>query len=183
MITMNDIVNWARLDVREEATFESTRARPVTLDVNTSGPVALYVRVVGEDEERLLALVTGRETVKFVVPGTFTLFHTSDEDVYILTADGTIQHRQDMGLEKFTLIHERRKLDGDTQAVVDALNRNHQRNYAAMQRQIESLQNAVRNATSAPRTVLVEPKSDDGQQASGTDAGQVDDVTVDNGGS
>lgn len=115
MIHLGDVSSWAALEVGEMVPYASDRPRLVVVDVNTSAPAAIYIDIDhGSDNSypQLLALVTGYETLKFAVGGSFALFHKSpDADVYIKTADGAKVVRENMAPETFTSLHERRSED------------------------------------------------------------------------
>lgn len=135
-----DLKSWAEMDPGVDYAFHK-RARPMTVEVNTSKPVPLFIHFEGEDSPRLLALVNGRDTLKFVVPDiAFTIGHVeADAHVYLLTGDGELHHRQEMGQEKFTTLYEGRRLSPEMQEVYERLNRNAERNTRALLREIDAL--------------------------------------------
>lgn len=137
MITLNDVNKWVPLSAGEMIEYPSDRPRPVSLDVNTSGPAIIMIQL-GQEEPRLLALVTGRETLKFAVPGPYAIMHRSpDEEVYILTADGSKVHREQIGDETFTQLHERRARNPELEYMMYTMERNFQRRMKAQEAQLE----------------------------------------------
>ncbi|QIG66825.1 hypothetical protein [Rhizobium phage RHph_X94] len=146
MINLKDIHQWQRLAAGEMFDFPSDRARPVKLEVNASAEVAIYIDLKGEEEPRLLALVKGRETLNFVVPGAFTIFHEGDAvDVYFLTADGARVHRENMGADAYTKLHERRAVSPEFEYMRWQMEYNMKRRMDAMAAQFEASINAIQS--------------------------------------
>lgn len=125
MLTLNDIQKWVPLEDGEVITFAGQRPRPIMLEVNTSEKAVLMIHLKGEDTPRLLALVEGRETLSFVVPGPFDLMHrTPGADVYVLAADGSKVHREGLDLDAYTTLHERRARNPEIEYMQYLMNQN-----------------------------------------------------------
>lgn len=149
MITVNDVHNWVELGLGEVIEYPAERPRPVTLDVNTSGEAVIMIQLANEKAPRLLALVKGRETIKFAVPCAYQIMHKSPEsDVYVLTADGSKVHREAMGEEAFTTLHERRPRDPNLEYMMYTMEQNFQRRMKIQEAQIERRYQAVSGGTS-----------------------------------
>jgi len=163
MIVVNDIHHWAQLGATAVA-FPSEKARPCTLDFNAAGKAQIYIQIDGEEKPRFLALVEGRETVKFVTPGAYRVMNkTADVDCYILTRDGELQHRENLDEEAFTTLHEPVGKDPALEAVMVKMNANINRRLKLMEAQYErklAEQAALDPAPAA--AVVTEPVADDG---------------------
>lgn len=166
MQNLGDIVGWVDMDSSQSLFFKGARAREVVIHVNTPYPTlfAIEPAVEGEDEpvQFFLARVEGFDTLRFNVPaGNFDLLRIDGgtHTAYMRTADGSEQHRENIGLEKFTEIHERRQLSPEYQFVLDQVQKNAMRNMQMMGSEIEQLRRQVadtqRVAASAPAPVPV----------------------------
>ncbi|QWY83446.1 hypothetical protein [Rhizobium phage RHph_X92] len=145
MINLNDIDKWVPLAAGESFEFASTRPRPVKLEVNCSAETPLFIQLEGADElPRFLALVKGRETVNFVVPGAFSIFHDCpdpSQDVMLWTADGGKVHRENVSAATFTKLHERRAVNPEFEYMRYQMEANMQKRLAAQQAQFERMMN------------------------------------------
>lgn len=167
MINLNDIHQWQRLEDGELFAFPAVRPRPVKLEVNTSGKVALYIELQGK-EPAFLALVEGRETVNFVVPGPFSIMHRSPEaDVYFLTADGARVHRENMDKEAYTQLHERRAVNPEIEFMRYQMEANINKRLAMQQAQFERMLADARTE-SAGTVDSSQPESGDGSTSPDT---------------
>lgn len=161
MITLNDIHHWARLGT-EGIDFPAERSRICTLDFNVAGAADIYIWLSAEDKPRLLAHVVGRDTVKFVTPGAYQIINkTPDVDVWVLTRDGTVQHRVTFDEKKFTTLHEPVGEDPQLAKVMEAMDRKYRRREAALRAEVERMVNADRAGT--------EQAADAGETAAGDD--------------
>lgn len=106
----------------------------------------------GDSAPQLLALVKGRETLKFAVPGKYAIMHKSpDVDVMVLTADGSKIHREQMGDETFTTLHERAPRDPHLEQMMYTMEMNFQRRMKAQEEQIaRTYEAALASAASNP---------------------------------
>lgn len=122
MKMLNDIHFWEQLPPTDKMEFPRDNPRPCTLEFNTSGEVPIYIWLKGEATPRLLALVKGRETVRFAVPCAYSVMHKSaDVEVWILTRDGKTEHRVAIDEEQFTTLHEDMPKDPHMQAIEDKM--------------------------------------------------------------
>ncbi|UIB81425.1 hypothetical protein [Flyfo microvirus Tbat2_108] len=128
MQVLHDIVHWAILKAHEQIVFGNPNARPITLKVNAEKEVALYIHLEGEEDPRFLATFKGRDTLKFVVPGRFTLINaTLDVDAWVLSSDSSKVHRVAIEEEVFTTLHEPRARDENLERMMQAMQRNIER--------------------------------------------------------
>lgn len=154
MQVLNDIMHWALLENGKGIEFPSKRARNCTLDFNVAGKAAVYIKLASEKTPRLLAWIEGRDTVKFVTDGAYTLINKSEDvDVYVLTRDGTIDHRVAVDVETYTVLHTPRVVDENLQAVMEHMNKSINRRMAAQQAQFER-----ELALARQETAVVEPR-------------------------
>lgn len=152
MITLNDIHHWENLPAGQVMPFDNDYARAVTLDVNTSKEVPLFIMLGGEDKLRLLALVKGRETLKFVVPGAYAVTHT-DQDAIVdfFTRDGAKQHREAVDEESYTTHHEFVERDPALVAIEEKMMRRFRRREIQLEQAFERV-----NGTKAVDPVAVD---------------------------
>lgn len=170
MITLNDIHSWEVLPAGDAMPFENDYARAVTLDINTSKKVALYIMLAGEGGEdhpsplRLLALVEGRETLKFVVPGAYAITHVDDDaEVYFYTRDGSKQHRVALDDEEsFTKPHEFVERDPALVAIEEKMMRRFRRREKELERAFERVNAPQPVDPVAVDTSDSEPVADEG---------------------
>lgn len=138
MIVLNDIAKWVPLAGGEVIRFGGKRPRPIKLEMNTSEPAVIMIHIDGEDVPRLLARVTGRETLSFVVPGPFEIMHRSiDAEVYVLAADGAKVHRENMAVEAYTTLHERRARNPELEFIQWQMNKNMEKRLAMQAAEFE----------------------------------------------
>lgn len=177
MITLNDIHHWEKMTVGDMYPFASDRPRPITLDFNTSGPVCIYILLEGEKEARLLALISGRETVKAAVPGAYKILHKSvDEEVYILTRDGMGQHRVAIDEESYTKLHEYVEADPHLLAIEKKLMSRLDRREGVLRKERERLDKLAE--TIEARTNAINQNADDtGNGQPVADTGAADDTS------
>lgn len=198
MQNIGDLLGWVPMDSSQSLLFKGGRAREVVIFVNTPYATLFAVepRVTGDEkvEQFFVARVEGYDTIKFNVPaGDFDLIRIDGENhtAYLRTADGAEQHRENIGLEKFTEIHERRQLSPEYQFVLDQVQKNAMRNMQMMGSEIDQLRRQVAATAArsdvgrtAPSSVVsTEPTnvapassdataSDDGTLESGKEGGQ-----------
>lgn len=128
MQVLHDIIHWAVLKADEQIVFANPNARPITLKVNAEKEVVLYIHLEGEEAPRFLATFKGRDTLKFVVPGRFTLINaTLDVDAWVLSSDSSKVHRVAIEEEVFTTLHEPRVRDENVERMIQAMQRNIER--------------------------------------------------------
>lgn len=127
MIDIGAVTDWEVMTSGEVITFDAENPRPVNLSVNTTGPVAVYVRQVGGDDHFLVGKVDGLEKLKFEVPGAYELFGICADEVnaYFKVSDGYIAHRENLDEKTFTTLHIERTIDPNVQAVINAMQRQH----------------------------------------------------------
>ncbi|AXH73931.1 MAG: hypothetical protein [Microviridae sp.] len=168
MITLNDIHSWENLPAGEAMPFDNDYARPVTLDINTSKKVPLYIMLAGEGVLRLLALVEGRETLKFVVPGAYAITHKDDEaDVYFYTRDGSVQHRVALDDEEsFTTHHEFVERDPALVAIEEKMMRRFRRREKELEQAFERVNATKPVGAAADNPSVSEPVADEGSTKS-----------------
>lgn len=128
MQVLHDIIHWAKLTADKGIVFANPNPRPITLKVNSEKEVSLYIHLDGEEDPRFLAVSKGRDTLKFAVPGKFTLINsTLDVDAYVLSTDSTKVHREALDEEVFTTLHEPRQRDENLERMMHAMQRNIER--------------------------------------------------------
>lgn len=150
MQNLGDVTGWVDMDNTQSLYFKGDRPREVVIHVNTPAETLFAVEPVveGEDvpEQFFLARVVGYDTLKFIVPaGNFDLIRI-DAGTHVArlrTADGSSQHRENIGLEKFTEIHERRQLSPEYQFILDQVQKNAMRNMNMMGSEIANLRKQV----------------------------------------
>jgi len=139
MINVNDIVNWVEMFDGKTIEFTNRNPRPITLDLNTSGPIKLHYisREDGKETTRFLASINGRETIKFVTPADFAIAYTGDADteVFILAADSNKVHRENLEDETYTTLYDQRMRDPDHEAIIQKIN-------AKVQRRLDNMEAA-----------------------------------------
>nr|QJB21418.1 MAG: hypothetical protein [Microvirus sp.] len=153
MQNIGDVVGWMSFDSTQQMGVTGNRAREIVVHVNAPYPTLFAIEPVletGETEEPIfLARVEGFDTLKFNVPaGPFNLLRIDggNHSVHIRTADGQRQHRENVTLEKFTQIHERRQLSPEYQYVLDQVQKNAMRNMQMMGAELEDLRRQVAEA-------------------------------------
>jgi len=168
MITLNDIHSWENLPAGQAMPFDNDYKRPVTLDINTSKKVPLYIMLAGEGVLRLLALVEGRETLKFVVPGAYAITHKDDEaDVYFYTRDGSVQHRVALDDEEsFTTHHEFVERDPALVAIEEKMMRRFRRREKELEQAFERVNATKSVGPAADNASASEPVADEGSAKS-----------------
>lgn len=172
MIVLNDIVNWVQLEDGELIKFANQRPRQVKLEVNTSEKTVLMIQLEQEEEPRFLALVEGRETLHFVVPGAFELMHrTPGADVYLLTADGAKVHREGLGLDAYTTLHERRARNPELEYIQYMMNLNMEKRLRLQAEAFERRLADVNRGTGTQEPDSVEAERDVDAGAPSEDAG------------
>lgn len=153
MQNIGDVVGWMSFDSNQQMGFTGNRAREIVVHVNAPYATLFAIEPVldtGETEDPIfLARVEGFDTLKFNVPaGPFNLLRIDggNHSVHIRTADGQRQHRENVTLEKFTQIHERRQLSPEYQYVLDQVQKNAMRNMQMMGAELEELRRQVADA-------------------------------------
>jgi len=163
MITLNDIHSWEKLPAGEIMPFDNDYARPVTLDINTSKEVALFIMLAGEGDLRLLALVKGRETLKLVVPGAYAITHNDPEAyVYFYTRDGSVQHREALDEQSYTTHHEFVERDPALVAIEEKMMRRFRRREKELEQTYARVNAAKPVDTASVDTSGGEPVADQG---------------------
>lgn len=147
MITVNDVTDWHLMVPGSGMSFLNKNPRACTIDFNVAGTASIYITLherdrdgvtIPEKEPVLLAHVTGRETVKFAVPGPYTILSaTEDVDVFVLSRDSSKVHRVAIDEEVFTTLHEPRTRDPHLEKVIAQMNRGIERRLASQQAQFE----------------------------------------------
>lgn len=137
MINLKDMTAWRPLETGEVLEYRARRPRPVKLEVNTDRPVALMI-ALGAQAPQLLALVEGRQTISFVVPGEYQLLHlTEGATVWCYSADGTVVHRPNLVEEAYTRIHQRKARDPEMEYMMYSMNKNLERRMAQHAAELE----------------------------------------------
>lgn len=159
MQNLGDITDWVEMKSDTLLSFDGPRARIVVIDVNTPYETLFALQPVDTNDDGevvdpvFLARVVGFDTVKFnVPPGPFDLLRIDGGNhvASIRTADGEKQHRDNIGLEKFTEIHTRRELSPEYQYVLDQVQKNQMRNMNMMGSEIEKLRRQLDAANRTP---------------------------------
>lgn len=164
MINLSDVVNWRPMKDGEQIKFHSDRPRPVTLDFNSSGRAKLHL-VFPNGQTQFLAVVNGRETVKFVTPGAYGIAYSAEADVqvFILTSDGAEVHRENIEDEVYTTLYDPGLRDPDHERLIQQINAKVQRRLDMMEAQYERLleeaetRNAVERDQHPDRSPAPEP--------------------------
>lgn len=151
MINLHDIENWTRLEDGEIFDFPGNKARSIKMEVNTSDRTILMIQV-NDQEPRFLALVDGRETLTFVVSGSFSIMHKAPigTEVYFRTADGDSIHRVSLDAQAFTRLHERRAVNPEFEYMRYQMEANFQKRMDAQRAQIERMLADAAAAAPAP---------------------------------
>lgn len=157
MQNLGDFNEWVDLDTTQQLPFTGFKPREVVLVVNTPETTLLAIEPITADgevqEPMFLARVVGFDTIRVNVAGPFNLVRMDGGKhiAYIRTSDGSQQHRESIGLEKFTQMHVERKLSPEYQYVLDMVQKNSMRNMAVMAAQNEELRNELlRNRLPSP---------------------------------
>lgn len=170
MQVLNDIKHWALLDAKQGIHFKGRNSRPVTLHVNAAGTAAIYIKLESEGAPRLLALVTGRDQIKFVVDGPFAVVNgTPEVQAYILTADGATVHRVVVDLEAYTTLHGGTTRDEAYDKIIEKMYRGMERRFAARDQQLRERELKIerdQRASAAQLDSQQTERDDDGTSSS-----------------
>lgn len=134
MQTIGDFRDWMPLTTEDQYALPGNRVRPVTLEVNSAGAVALHI-VRADGEVHFLGRFFGRDKARFVaLPGDVLICEAVEVSTcWIHTKDGEVIHRSPSVKEAFTRYHERQPFDPRQQAILMMMQSNARRMDAAVE--------------------------------------------------
>lgn len=132
-----DLDRWQKLNAGQMLSFDLSRPRTVTIEVNA--PQEALVHVSDSDGVVLfVARVLGRDRLEFGVRGPFSL-STDVDDVFIYTDDSARVHHVNEAPESFTKVMTRRHRNPELEAMMRLMKSNMDRQLAKQAEHYEQL--------------------------------------------
>lgn len=124
MLRLGNLKRWTRVKEGESYPIAGDNlARPVSVEVNAPGECILMYRLEGMDNFEMLTLVRGLDRVEFSCQGNIEIAPL-DGECSFYTAEGQDVAIRVIDPQSYTVLHERREINPELEAVRYAMEQN-----------------------------------------------------------
>lgn len=152
MIDIGDLSRFALVKPGQGFTLEGDR-RHVTLEVNCEADTVFHVQY-GDGDVRFLALVSGRDSVRFVADGRATVIPTSEGEVWVWCSEFDTMAVVVPDAETFTTIANRRARNPELEKMMAKMSANIDRRMSHLMAEYEGMAAAAQARADAAEAEL-----------------------------
>lgn len=129
VVRIDNLTKWEKLPKGKALSLPGETARAIRLELNCPAPAR--IDVAQGDQVAFVAVVTGRDTVRFsVAEGHADIVFTSEDDVWFYTKDGDVTSEERPEAVSFTRIMERQTRNPQLELMMFKANQNELRRQA-----------------------------------------------------